>query len=173
MDTQYINKPGRYVCVVEAPQKGWLDYPEGKTPFIRIPCVVDMPENDQHGKVGIWIGYLGNKVSEKTGKTSRENTEAKLKEVFGWNGNWEDESSLDSFVGKKIRMQCDESEWQGKTQIKARWLNTLSTKSEKNKAEYQSKRKSVLEQLKKDYPNMNFAEPYSKTKDESGADIPF
>ena len=165
MDKQYISKAGKYVCKVVEPSKGWLDQPEGKAPFIRIPCIVDMPESDQHGREAVWYGYLTEK--------SRKRTEETLHKVFGWDGNWDDEAGLDAFAGKKVRLQCDESEWQGKTQIKARWLNPLSTKSEKNKAEYSSKRKAVLEQLKKDYPHMKFAEPYSKTKDDNGEDIPF
>jgi hypothetical protein len=166
MDKRYINKPGKYICTVKEPGNGWLDKNEKTgTGYIRIPCIVDMPENDQHGCESVWYGYLTEK--------SRQRTEQTLKQVFGWDGDWEDESKLDAFIGKKVRLQCDESEWQGVTKIKARWLNPLSTKSEKNKAEYQTKRKAVLEQLKKDYPNMNFAEPYSKTKDEDNEPIPF
>ena len=175
---KYIEKAGKYICTVKAPGNGWLDQPEGKAPFIRIPCIVDMPDNDQHGHEAVWYGYL----SEK----SRERTEETLKKVLNWDGSWDEswEASCDgeentkpyglnAFIGQKVRLQCDESEWQGKTQIKARWLNPLATKSDKNKAEYHAKRKSVLEQLQKDYPHMNFGKPYSKTQDDEGKEIPF
>lgn len=166
MDKKYIDKPGKYICTVKEPGNGWLDKNEKtETPFIRIPCIVDMPDNDQHGHEAVWYGYL----SEK----SRERTEETLKQVFGWSGDWEDEDALDAFIGRKVRLQCDESEWQGKTQIKARWLNSAATKRDKNRAEYDAKRKSVLEQLQKDYPHMNFGKPYSKTHTEDNEPIPF
>lgn len=165
MDKKYIDKAGKYICTVKAPGNGWMDQPEGKAPFIRIPCIVDMPDNDQHGHEAVWYGYLTEK--------SRERTEETLKQVFGWSGNWDDEDALDAFIGKRVRLQCDESEWQGNIRIKARWLNPLATKREKNREEYDKKRKSVLEQLQKDYPHINFGKPYSKTKDDEGEQIPF
>jgi hypothetical protein len=171
MDKKYIDKPGKYICTVKEPGNGWIDQPEGKVPFIRIPCIVDMPDNEMHGHESVWYGYLGSKVSEKTGKTSRQTTEEKLNEVFGWSGNWDDESSLDSFIGRKVRLQCDESDWQGKQQVKARWLNPFTTKSDKNKEEYRSKRKAILEQLKKDYPILG--QKVEKTHDEDNEIIPF
>jgi hypothetical protein len=170
MDKKYIDKPGKYNCVVKEPGNGWLDQKtkadgtEG-APFIRIPCVVDMPESDMHGCESVWYGYL----SEK----SRERTEETLKQVFGWDGNFDNEEGLDAFIGRKVRLQCDESEWQGKTQVKARWLNPATTKREKNRAEYDNKRKAVLAELQKDYPHMNFGKAYSKTKDDEGEAIPF
>lgn len=166
MEKKYIDKPGKYVCVVKEPGNGWLDKNEKTgTPFIRIPCIVDDPASDQDRHEAVWYGYL----SEK----SRERTEETLKKVFNWDGNWENEASLDAFIGQKVRLQCDESEWQGKTQVKARWLNSFTTKRDKNRAEYNAKRKSVLEQLQKDYPHMNFGKPYSKTEAEDGSAIPF
>lgn len=166
MDKKYIDKPGKYICTVKAPGNGWLDHPEGKAPFIRIPCIVDMPESDQHGYESVWYGYL----SEK----SRERTEETLKQVFQWDGNWDNEDSLDAFIGRRVRLQCDESEWQGKTQVKARWLNPLATKREKNRDEYDKKRKSVLEQLKKDYPHLAIGGKHTpKTHDDEGDAIPF
>ena len=166
MDKKYIDKPGKYICTVKEPGNGWLDHPEGKAPFIRIPCIVDMPDNEMHGHESVWYGYL----SEK----SRERTEETLKQVFQWDGNWDNEDGLDSFIGRKVRLQCDESEWQGKTQVKARWLNPLATKREKNREEYDKKRKSVLEQLKKDYPHLAIGgKKVQKTHDENGDEIPF
>ena len=166
MDKKYIDKPGKYICTVKAPGNGWLDHPEGKAPFIRIPCIVDMPESDQHGCESVWYGYLTEK--------SRERTEETLKQVFQWDGNWDNEDGLDAFIGRRVRLQCDESEWQGKTQVKARWLNPLATKREKNREEYDKKRKSVLEQLKKDYPHLAIGGKHTpKTHDDEGDTIPF
>lgn len=176
MDKKYIDKPGKYICTVKEPGNGWLDQPEGKAPFIRIPCIVDMPDNEMHGHESVWYGYL----SEK----SRERTEETLKQVFGWDGDWENEgvyeinkdgeliqTGFKAFIGRKVRLQCDESEWQGKQQVKARWLNPFTTKSDKNKEEYRSKRKIVLEQLKKDYPMLG--QKVEKTHDEDNDPIPF
>lgn len=169
MDKKYIDKPGKYICTVKEPGNGWLDQKvklDGKmgSPFIRIPCIVDMPDSDQDRHESVWYGYLS--------ESSRERTEETLKQVFGWDGNWDNESSLDSFIGRKVRLQCDESEWQGKKQVKARWLNPFTTKSDKNKAEYHAKRKEVIEQLKKDYPILA-GEYKPKTVDQDGEDIPF
>jgi hypothetical protein len=179
MDKKYIDKPGKYICTVKPPGNGWLDQKTKKdgtegSPFIRIPCIVDMPESDQHGCEAVWYGYLGNKVSSKTGKTSRQHTEEKLEEVFGWKGSFEDDSSFDAFVGQKVRLQCDESEYNGNVSIKAAWLNPLATKREKNRDEYDKKRKSVLEQLKKDYPHLGIGGKNTpKTHDDEGSEIPF
>lgn len=168
MDKKYINKPGKYVCVVKEPLQGWFgqktreDGTQG-APFIRIPCVVDMPDSDQDRHESVWIGYL----SEK----SRERTEETLKQVFGWDGNWDDSEAMDSWVGRKVRLQCDESEWQGKIQIKARWLNPAATKKERNRAEFDKNRNMVLEQLRKEGKI-----PYTakeKVVDEDGEQIPF
>jgi hypothetical protein len=186
MDKKYIDKPGKYVCKVKEPGNGWLDYPEGKAPFIRIPCVVDMPaipakgipQDPQHGHEAVWYGYL----SEK----SRERTEETLRKVFNWDGSW-DESwvenpddeedapyGLNAFIGQSVRLQCDESEWQGNIRIKARWLNPAATKKQKNREEYDKKRKSVLEQLKKDYPHLAIGGKHTpKTHDDEGDAIPF
>jgi hypothetical protein len=172
MDKKYIDQAGKYICTVKEPGNGWLDQPEGKAPFIRIPCIVDMPESPQHGNESVWYGYLGSKVSEKTGKTSRQTTEEKLKEVFGWDGNWDNEAGLDAFIGRKVRLQCDESEWQGKTQIKARWLNSLTTKKEKNREEFDRKRNMVLEQLKAE-GKIPSTKRQEKVVDEDGDSIPF
>lgn len=173
MDKKYIDQAGKYVCIVKEPGNGWLDKPEGKAPFIRIPCIVDMPESDQHGHEAVWYGYLTEK--------SRARTEETLKKVFGWDGDWEDESKLDLFIGQKVRLQCDESEWQGKQQIKARWLNPYTTKREKNRAEYDAKRAAVMEELRKEYPMLAKVKPKKKeqaphvmkTHEDDGTEIPF
>jgi hypothetical protein len=163
MDKKYIDQPGKYVCTVKEPGNGWLDKPEGKAPFIRIPCIVDMPESPQHGHESVWYGYLTEK--------SRERTEETLKEVFGWDGNWENEAGFDSFIGRKVRLQCDESEWNGKKQVKARWLNSFTTKREKNREEFDKKRNMVLEQLKAEG---KIPSTYKgKTVDEDNDPIPF
>ena len=166
MDKKYIDKAGKYICKVKQPGNGWFGYPDGKTPFIRIPCIVDMPDNEMHGHEAVWYGYLTEK--------SRERTEETLKQVFQWDGNWDNEDGLDAFIGRKVRLQCDECEFKGKTQVRARWLNPLATKSEKNKEEYHSKRKMVLEQLKKDYPQLaSIGKKDVKKVDQDGDDIPF
>lgn len=164
MDKKYIDQAGKYICIVKEPGNGWLDQPEGKAPFIRIPCIVDMPESPQHGNESVWKGYLTEK--------SRERTEETLKQVFGWDGNWDNEAGFDAFIGRKVRLQCDESEWQGKTQIKARWLNSFTTKREKNREEFDKKRNMVLEQLKAEgkIPSTPRKE---KVVDEDGDSIPF
>lgn len=175
MDKKYIDQPGKYICTVKEPSNGWLDKNEKTgTPFIRIPCIVDMPDNPQHGHESVWYGYMSEKSIGRTEET--------LKKVFDWDGNWEDESAMDSWIGRKVRLQCDESEWQSKTQVKARWLNSFTTKREKNRAEFDKKRAEVLDDLKKDYPHL-FAKrgkkksdpvPHvEKTHDDDGDAIPF
>ena len=164
MDKKYIDQAGKYICTVKEPGNGWLDQPEGKSPFIRIPCIVDMPDSPQHGHESVWYGYLTEK--------SRERTEETLKQVFGWDGNWDNEAGFDAFIGRKVRLQCDESEWKGRTQIKARWLNSFTTKREKNREEFDKKRNMVLEQLKAEgkIPSTGRKE---KVVDEDGDSIPF
>jgi hypothetical protein len=92
--------------------------------------------------------------------------------VFGWDGNWDNEAGLDAFIGRKVRLQCDESEWQGKTQIKARWLNSLTTKKEKNREEFDKKRNMVLEQLKSE-GKIPSTKRQEKIVDDEGDAIPF
>lgn len=170
MDKKYIEKPGKYICTVKEPSNGWLDQKvklDGTmgSPFIRIPCVVDDPSSDQDRCESIWYGYL----SEK----SRERTEETLKEVFGWNGSWEQED-LDTFAGRKVRLQCDESEWQGKKQVKARWLNSFRTKKEKNRSELDQKRNMVIAQLVAEGKLPASTQGFGKkTIDEDGDAIPF
>ena len=80
-DTQYVDAEGRFVCTVKRPGNGWFDETKSGTPFIRIPCIVSEP-GDQEGKEIVWRGYLSEKAKPRT-------VEALIK-AFDWDGNWED-----------------------------------------------------------------------------------
>lgn len=107
-----LDAVGTFRCTVEAPQYGWFDETTKGSRYIRIPCVVD--EAGPHkGKKITWNGYLTSKAYE--------NTEKVLEDVFGTNWTW----TNIPFAGKQVVIVTEEEEYNGKTQIKARYLNSL------------------------------------------------
>lgn len=112
MAFQKLDAVGTFECIVEAPQLGWFDKSSKGSPYIRIPCVVD--ENGPHnGKKITWLGYLTSNAYEKTEET--------IADVFGKNWTW----SNIPFAGKRVIIVTEEEEYNGKKQIKAKYLNAL------------------------------------------------
>jgi hypothetical protein len=110
MAFQKLDAVGTFECIVEAPQLGWFDKSSKGSQFIRIPCVVD--EAGPHkGKKITWLGYLTSNAYERT--------EEVLADVFGSNWTW----SKIPFAGKRVIIVAEEEEYNGKTQIKAKYLN--------------------------------------------------
>lgn len=115
-DTQYVDAEGKFLCTVKRPGNGWLDETKSGTPFIRIPCIVTEP-GDQEGKEIVWRGYLSEKAKPRT-------VEALIK-AFDWDGNWDDLN----FDGIQVLIVTEAEEYNGETRIKAKWLNRLSNKA--------------------------------------------
>lgn len=110
MAYQKLDVAGTFDCVVEAPQLGWFDKSSKGSDFIRIPCVVT-EEGPHKGKKITWLGYLTSKAYESTERT--------LADIFGENWTW----NKIPFAGKPIVVVAEEEEYNGKTQIKAKYIN--------------------------------------------------
>ena len=108
-----LDAVGTFECIVEAPQYGWFDETSKGSKYIKVPCVVD--EAGPHkGKKIPWLGYLTSKAYE--------NTEKVLADVFGNNWTW----TNIPFAGKRVVIVTEEEEYNGKTQIKVKYLNSTS-----------------------------------------------
>ena len=114
-ETQYVDAEGKFLCTVKRPGNGWLDETKTGTPFIRIPCIVSEPGDQEHKEI-VWRGYLSEKAKPRTVET--------LIAAFDWDGNWDDLN----FDGIQVLIVTEAEEYNGETRIKARWLNRLSNK---------------------------------------------
>jgi hypothetical protein len=116
-ETQYVNRAGTYLCKVKAPGNGWIGKSkEKKTPFIRIPCIVDDPESPQFGRETVWNGWLTEAAAPKTIK--------RLEEAFGTDWTWPALiQGRATFVGKRCKISVEQEDWEGKPIYKAKWLN--------------------------------------------------
>jgi len=117
---KYIEEVGSYRCqVVEPPGGQWFgESGEKKTPYIAIRAVVNEPESSQHGAEITFYAWLSDGAIDRTVKD--------LKEVFGWDG---DLMALDSgdttFVGLECVIVTEADTYDGKTRIKAKFLNSV------------------------------------------------
>jgi len=116
-DNKYIDQVGSFLCTVKRPPNGWLDETQGGTPFIRIPCIVTEAGEQQHKEI-VWRGYLSEKAKPRTVET--------LIRAFDWDGDWD---QLDTFSGIEVIIVTEEEEYNGKTMIRAKWLNSLTNKA--------------------------------------------
>jgi hypothetical protein len=121
-DNKYIDQVGSFLCTVKRPPNGWLDETQSGTPFIRIPCIVT-EAGDQYRREIVWRGYLSEKAKPRTVET--------LIKAFDWNGDWDD---IDSFADIEVIIVTEEEEYNGKTMIKAKWLNSLTNKAKEEVA---------------------------------------
>jgi hypothetical protein len=115
-ETQYVDAVGKFLCTVKRPGNGWLDETKSGTPFVRIPCIVSEPGDQEHKEI-VWRGYLSEKAKPRTVET--------LIQAFDWDGNWNDLN----FDGIQCMIVTEAEEYNGETRIKARWLNRLSNKA--------------------------------------------
>lgn len=147
MEKKYLSKAGKYMAVVKRPPNGWFgEIGEKKTPFIRIPLIIqenaEMETDDQIGKEIVWCGFITEASVGRTVKT--------LVKAFGWDGDLaalaadqyltafenpdmvvlENGKTTDSdpFTGKTCKITCEEEEYDGKTRVVIKWLNPAEGK---------------------------------------------
>jgi hypothetical protein len=114
-NTQYVNVAGTFEGVVERPDAGWFgESGEKQTPYVRVP--VRITSDDQCGRLAMWYGYLTEK--------SVDNTVAKLREAFGFDGDWnalyEGKVTLE---GMPCNITTEIETYNGKERCKVAWLN--------------------------------------------------
>lgn len=115
---RYIDEVGSFRCQVVEPQAGWIgETEEKKTPFIRIPCVVNDPESSQHGREIVHTMWLSDGAVDRTVKD--------LAEIFGWDGNLEALAAGEGFTGQECVIVTESEEYNGKTRIKSKWINSI------------------------------------------------
>ena len=115
-EKQYVNKAGKYLCVVKDPGQGWIDSTKSGTPYVRIPLLIEDETSDQHGREIVWNGYFSEKAAGRTMDV--------LGDLFG--NDWTDDDlylGRVKWAGTKARVTVEEEEYEGKTRFKARWLN--------------------------------------------------
>jgi hypothetical protein len=105
-ETQYVDAVGKFLCTVKRPGNGWLDETKSGTPFVRIPCIVSEPGDQEHKEI-VWRGYLSEKAKPRTVET--------LINAFDWDGNWNDLN----FDGIQCMIVTEAEEYNGETRIKA------------------------------------------------------
>ena len=152
-----LDAVGSFECIVESPQYGWFDETSKGSKYIRIPCVVD-EEGPHKGKKITWLGYLTSKAYE--------NTEKVLEEVFGSNWTW----TKIPFAGKRVIIVTEEEEYNGKLQIKARYLNSIDGAPSSRSTE-----DAIIfsETIAKELPARTPSKPSPALAKEDDDDIPF
>lgn len=118
-NTRYVDRVGVYRCRVKTPGNGWYgEAGEKKTPFIRIPCIV-LDEGDQEGREIVWQGWLSD--------AAFDGTIEKLCQAFPeWDGDlYALTDGKFSFAGSECEIVAESETYQGKSRIKAAWLNAL------------------------------------------------
>jgi hypothetical protein len=174
-ENRYVTEAGKYLAVVKSPGNGWFGEAGAKaSPFIRIPVKIKQG-GEQTGREIVWRGYLTPGAFDNTIKT--------LTKAFGWDGDIEavTEGKVDPFTGKECQVVCEEEEYDGKTIIKVRWLNSAQPSGpalDKNKlkaiAQLTKKAKSVAKTALEDSDEGVWAPtPSEKSKPEADDDIPF
>ena len=150
-----LDAVGTFECEVVAPEYGWFDESSKGSKYIKIPCKVIEP-GIHEGKRIAWIGYLTSKAYETTEKI--------LSDVFGDNWTW----TKIPFAGMKCVIVAEEEEYNGKTTIKARYLNAVG--GPKRSAD---EALSISDSIAKSLPNRGTttSKPELATGEED--DIPF
>ncbi len=117
---KYIDEAGSYRCQVTEPPGGeWFgESKEKNTPYIAIRCVVNEPDSSQHGAEITYHAWLTEGALDRTVKD--------LGEIFGWNGDMAALAGGEvSFVGQECVIVTEAEEYDGKTRIRAKWLNSV------------------------------------------------
>lgn len=150
-----LDATGEFRCKVIAPQYGWFDETSKGSKYIKIPC--EVVEGPHAGKRIVYLGYLTEKAYESTERT--------LAEVFGDKWTW----TKIPFDGMECIIVAEEEEYNGKTQIKAKYLNSINgVQSGKSKDESLA----LSEKIAKELPKRS-STPITKTHDDDGDEIPF
>jgi hypothetical protein len=149
-----LDATGEFRCKVVAPQYGWFDETAKGSKYIKLPC--EVLDGEHAGKRIVWLGYLTEKAYQST--------ERSLAEAFGDKWTW----TNIPFAGMECIIVAEEEEYNGKKQIKAKYLNSVN-----GIATGKSKDESLAtsEKIAKALPSRG-TKP-TKTHDEEGDEIPF
>ena len=101
-----IKNPGRYTATVESAELGQSD--KG-TPFLSLAC-----KTDQGEELTAYL-YLSDAAVERTVKT--------LREVFAFDNNFE--TVVQQVTGRTCSIVVEAEEYEGKTRMKVKWVNTV------------------------------------------------
>ena len=102
-----IKNPGRYTATVETAELGQS---EAKgTPYLSLLC------KTAEGEELTAYLYLSDAAFERTTKT--------LREVFGFDNNFE--TVVAQVTGKECSIVVEAEEFEGKTRMKVKWVNTV------------------------------------------------
>ena len=107
-----ITTTGRHTATVESAELGQS---EKGTPFLSLLC-----KNEQGEELTAYL-YLSDAAIERTVKT--------LREVFGFDNNFE--SVVQQVTGKPCSIVVEAEEYEGKTRMKVKWVNTVGGSSAK------------------------------------------
>jgi hypothetical protein len=140
-ENKYIESVGIFECITEKPEAGWFgESKEKATPFIRIR--VRVLEGPYEGQVAIWQGWLTERALE--------HTDARLKEVFGFDGDWAAlHAGKTTLAGKRCSVTTEfanyEKNGKTKTITKVKYLNPPGGRASKPMEE--AKVQSLLAKL--------------------------
>lgn len=107
-----IQNPGRYTATVESAELGQS---EKGTPFLALLC-----KTEQGDELTAYL-YLSDAAVERTIKT--------LREVFAFDNNFE--SVVQQVTGKPCSIVVEAEEYEGKTRMKVKWVNSVGGSSAK------------------------------------------
>jgi hypothetical protein len=108
-----IKNPGRYTATVKTAELG--QSAEKGTPYLSLLCKT--AEGDE---LTAYL-YLSDAAFERTTKT--------LREVFGFDNNFE--TIVEQVTGKECSIVVEAEEYEGKTRMRVKWVNTVSGSSGK------------------------------------------
>lgn len=108
-----IKTPGRYTATVETAELGQS---EAKgTPFLSLLC-----KTEQGDELTAYL-YLSDAAFERTTRT--------LREVFGFDNNFE--TVVQQVTGKECSIVVEAEDYEGKTRMRVKWINTVGGASGK------------------------------------------
>ena len=102
-----IKNPGRYTATVETAELGQSE--AKSTPYLSLLC------KTAEGEELTAYLYLSDAAFERTTKT--------LREVFGFDNNFE--AVVAQVTGKECSIVVEAEEFEGKTRMKVKWVNTV------------------------------------------------
>lgn len=108
-----IKNPGRYTATVKSAELG--QSAENGTPYLSLLC------KTAEGEELTAYLYLSDAAFERTTKT--------LREVFGFDNNFE--SVVAQVTGKECSIVVEAEEYEGKTRMRVKWINAVGGSSGK------------------------------------------
>lgn len=169
--SQYLDQAGKFECIVEQPEAGWLgEAGERATPFIRIP--VKVVEGDDTGKTIVYQAWLSDAAFDKT--------IARLAEVFGFDGDIEGlVAGRQTLAGLPCQIETEFETYENKPRLRVKWLNKAgggikpleAAKVSSLLGKLNARSKAVAKQALKE---TGAAKPAAKpAQSEGGDDMPF